>query len=121
MSIWLSHTGSYKPLKGSVGFAIKLTLRGRKGRVTTYWVHKLYTSLTGIKIKASQVHLSSDRQEMWYIYSIPSCELVAIATYSTFGIQLISQLNKEQAEGWKSLAGAFDERIEDTKLNKEGI
>ena len=119
MSIWLSHTESYKPLKSSVGFAIKLTHRDRLGRVTTYWVHKLYTSLTGIKIKASQEHLHEDRQEIWYIYSMPSCELVAIATYSTFGIQLISQMNKEQAEGWKSLAGAFDERVEDPKLEKE--
>ena len=115
MSIWLSHTGPYKPLKGSVGFAIKLTRRDRTGRITTYWVHKLYTSLTGIKIKVSQKHLSKDRQEIWYIYSMPSCELVAVATYSTFGIQLISQMNKELAEGWKSLAGAFDEHIEERR------
>lgn len=118
MSIWVTKNTAYKPIKGSTGFAIKLTKR-QAGRLSTYWVHKLYTSLIGIKIKASQVHLSEDRQEIWYIYSMPSCELVAIATYSTFGIQLISQMNKEHAEGWKSLAGAFDERIEDPKLNME--
>lgn len=104
----IMHTGVYNPVLNSHGYALKRVYSFTSDfKVHTEWVHKMYTSMQGIRSKFSARRLSEG--ENYYIYKMPERVLFAVASYGTFGVSLISHMNKEIADKYREMAGKFED------------
>ena len=105
----------YKP-KGC-GYVLKCTHNSK-----TYWVHKTYPSLQGVKrMLVSCIYSEAD---IFYTYKIPEDSLIAIALpyegdnswrKNTFVLKMLSDFSNTERDEYISHAKSFSEVVYDDK------
>jgi hypothetical protein len=108
MSVYCDHS-LYKP-KGC-GYVLKCTNNNK-----TYWVHKTYPSLQGVKrMLLSRIY---DEADIFYVYKIPEDSLIAIALpydgdnywrKNTFVLKELSEFNHDESSVYINTAKSFYE------------
>ena len=101
----------YKP-KGC-GYILKCTHNSK-----TYWVHKTYSSLQGVKrMLVSCIYREAD---IFYVYKVPEDFLIAIALpyggdnrwgKNTFILKMLNDFNNTERDEYISRAKSFSEDI----------
>ncbi len=110
MSIYFDRS-LYRP-KGC-GYVLKCTRNDK-----TYWVHKTYSSLQGLK--RALLSRSYEEADVFYVYKIPDDQMIAIAVpyvgddywrRDTFTLKELSEFNNDESALYINKARSFYEVV----------
>lgn len=98
----------YRPRKDSYGFAIKVLTDKKE----TQWVHKIYSSLSGVRCFLTQEdHRVNQLKYKYYIYKFPEKELFGFFDSSCLNIELLKYKEAASINHLKKTIGDFSNVI----------